>query len=112
MSKMQDAAFILPPTTRNGLDRLAGSGTTEDLNTTAFTQGRMATLVNGEEPIRFVINASATTTGQVALTSTVLGPYARFDWCVEDDSTHVHVEAADASSAYECWTWMSSPGTK
>jgi len=85
---------------------LAGTGSTEDTNDTAFTEGEMATIVNGAEPIRIAFG-SATAPG-VGTTDQIVGPYGRFDWFVGPRDTFCSIEAADGSTAYEAWAWTSS----
>lgn len=98
-----DGAFPRKP------DRLAGTGTTEDLTTTPLTVGPYATIVVGSVAVRVELNNDPTATGQVATTDVVLAANSRFDWEVELSTRYVHVEAADGTSAYECWVWQSGP---
>jgi len=89
-------------------DRLTGTGTTEDLNTTALTVGPYATLLVGNVAVRVVFNNDSTATGQVATTAPIIAANTRFDWEVELGTRYVHIEAADGSSVYEAWVWQSS----
>ena len=92
-----------------GPDRLNGTGTTEDHNTTVLTGGEMATLVVGENPVRVTFSGETGASAQVATTDLRLPGGFRLDWVVTtgvDDV--VYVEAADENSTYELWVWTSS----
>lgn len=90
-------------------DRLAGTGTTEDHNTTALNIGEMATLYVGNVAVRVSFRSATGGSTQVATTDLVVGANDRFDWLVKPQTRVVYVEAADGSSAYECWVWQSNP---
>ena len=116
MSWEQEAAFVYGGSGDASApflpDRLAGTGTTEDHNTTALKVGAMATLLCGDTAVRFSLRTDTGGSTQVATTDRILAANQRFDWIVTKDTAVVYVEASDGSSAYECWVWSSSSGAR
>lgn len=94
--------------TGSAYDRLAGT-TGEDHNTTKLTVGRMATVIVGAQAVRFNLRGTLGTSTAVATTDPILPAYGRFDWVVQPDTCVLYVESEDASTAYECWVFHSSP---
>jgi hypothetical protein len=92
-----------------GPDRLAGT-TGEDSTPTKLRVGVMATILVGAQPIRFSLRGALEGTTQVATTDPLLPAFGRYDWVVASDTCVVYVESSDATTAYECWVWQSSPG--
>lgn len=92
-----------------GPDRLAGTGTTEDHNTTALNVGQFATLMVGDTAVRVSFRSATGGSGQVATTDMIIAANKDFPWLVFDATKVVYIEAADGSSAYEAWLWQSNP---
>lgn len=114
MSYEQEAAKMLAPPGGGAAplleDRLAGTGTTEDNNTTGLHVGAMATLLVGNVAVRVSFENATGLSTKVATTDPIIAANSRFDWLVTPETAFVYVEAADGSSAYECWVWQSSDG--
>lgn len=112
--KTDGASWMLAPSaglTSRNVKVLTGAGTTEDVNDTALTKGKMATLKNGAVPIDVRISSSDSGTAQVTINGGLqLGAFERFDWWVEDDEDqYVHTESTDGSSTHYATLWESSP---
>lgn len=105
-SPTDDASEML----MNTPERLAGSGTTEDVSA-QLPHGAYATLLVGATAVRVVISGVSTATGQVAQTSLRLPAGFPLNWTVvKGVSDYVHVEEDTTTAGYECWVWKSSPG--
>lgn len=85
--------------------RLSGTGTTSVATSVALPQGRMASLLAGENSIRFRLGPTAPT---AAATDVYLPGGGRFDWLVETNTAFVSVEAGDGAATFEAFVWVSS----
>lgn len=87
--------------------RLAASGVTESSNSTALPIGTRATLLVGAVGVRITWRRATGAASQVAATDINLDAFQAVEWTVTDDDKAVYIEAADGSSAYEAWLWVS-----
>lgn len=91
-----------------GPGRLAGT-TGEDSPASKLTVGRMATIKNGAQAIRYSLRGKTGQSAQVATTDPILAAYGELHWVVTPSTTVPYVESEDASTSYECWVYHSSP---
>lgn len=76
--------------------RLTGS---TSQSSTELDQGTYATLQNGSVAIRVRWTSSA---GTAVSTDWVIGPYGRFDWIVDGDTSFVNA-IGDGGATFECF---------
>lgn len=106
MSYITAAAAHYAPTDVNK-QTLANTGATESV-TTELPKGVYCTLKVGATPVRVRFSA-ITGSALVGTTDVLFAAGDTYHWIVQDHSKFVAVEAADGSSAYQVWVWVSSP---
>lgn len=86
------------------VQRLAGTGTTEDSNSRPLIRGKVHVLYVGAEAVRVRFSGTAALVGAVdPARDVVYGPWSQVPFVPETDySVYVYAEAADGVSAYEC----------
>lgn len=111
MSDYKDSnAGTVPPMADAGQytpQPLAGTGTTEDSNTRAFSKDRMHVLSVGLVPIRVLFGAAPGGGSDVPPTGgVVLAAASFFTFRSSLKASYVYIEAADGAAAYEAAVWQ------
>jgi hypothetical protein len=111
MSDYKDSnAGTVPPMADAGQytpQPLAGTGTTEDSNTRAFSKDRMHVLSVGLVPIRVLFGETPGGGSDVGASGgVVLAAASFFSFRSSLKASYVYIEAADGAATYEAAVWQ------